>query len=207
MVVKAEYDGIADWPDNWINVLAVANAVLGALQLHVSSAFYDSPWCRRSTSRRRRTAKAARPRQFLIPTPSAETAGRRGRFAGNHRLPQPGHQTDHRFRLLEILVQGRSSGWPLPPPDGPAPSGEAVQNRESDGDGNAAGDNFEDAAAGDDAAAVGPEENESLAPALDEAMADDGAEPAEPSSSTSHDAPDAAGAAESAPRSISRATA
>lgn len=41
IVVKAEYDGVADWPDNWLNPLAVINAVMGAEQLHVSSAFYD----------------------------------------------------------------------------------------------------------------------------------------------------------------------
>lgn len=41
IVVKAEYDGVADWPDNWLNPLAVINAVMGADQLHVSSAFYD----------------------------------------------------------------------------------------------------------------------------------------------------------------------
>lgn len=40
-VVKAEYDGVADWPDNWLNALAVINAVMGAGSLHVASAFYD----------------------------------------------------------------------------------------------------------------------------------------------------------------------
>lgn len=41
LVVKAEYDGVADWPDNWLNILAVANAVMGADQLHVEACFYD----------------------------------------------------------------------------------------------------------------------------------------------------------------------
>ena len=38
-IIKAEYDGIADAPDNWLNLLAVANAYMGAKQLHVSAAF------------------------------------------------------------------------------------------------------------------------------------------------------------------------
>lgn len=41
LVVKAEYDGVADWPDNWLNILAIANAVMGAEQLHVEACFYD----------------------------------------------------------------------------------------------------------------------------------------------------------------------
>ena len=38
-VVMAEYDGVADFPDNWFNLLAVVNAIMGADQLHVSAAF------------------------------------------------------------------------------------------------------------------------------------------------------------------------
>ena len=38
-VVKAEYDGIADAPDNLLNLLADVNAVMGAEQLHTSAAF------------------------------------------------------------------------------------------------------------------------------------------------------------------------
>ncbi|CAN3130448.1 PE-PPE domain-containing protein [Mycobacterium sp. smrl_JER01] len=41
ITVRAEYDGIADWPDNWFNPLAVVNALMGAQQLHVASAFFD----------------------------------------------------------------------------------------------------------------------------------------------------------------------
>lgn len=40
-VIKAEYDGIADFPDRPFNLLAVANAMMGADQLHYDSAFYD----------------------------------------------------------------------------------------------------------------------------------------------------------------------
>lgn len=40
-VVKAEYDGIADWPDNPFNGLAAVNAVMGALLMHVPMAYYD----------------------------------------------------------------------------------------------------------------------------------------------------------------------
>jgi hypothetical protein len=40
-VVKAEYDGIADWPDNSFNGLAVMNAVMGGFLLHVPMAYYD----------------------------------------------------------------------------------------------------------------------------------------------------------------------
>jgi len=79
------------------------------------------------------------------------------------------------------------------PTDVPAPSDEAVGNREQEDDRNAATGNGEVAPAGDDAAAAEPEENESVAPAPDEAMADDGADSAGPSSSTSDDAPDAIG--------------
>ncbi|QZT65111.1 PE-PPE domain-containing protein [Mycolicibacterium austroafricanum] len=41
LIVKAEYDGIADWPDNPANLLAVVNALMGAGQLHVPAAFTD----------------------------------------------------------------------------------------------------------------------------------------------------------------------
>lgn len=40
-VIKAEYDAIADFPDRPFNLLAVANAIMGADQLHYDSAFYD----------------------------------------------------------------------------------------------------------------------------------------------------------------------
>lgn len=41
LVVKAQYDGIADWPDDPFNLLAVMNALMGAQQLHVAAGFYD----------------------------------------------------------------------------------------------------------------------------------------------------------------------
>ncbi len=41
LVVRAEYDGIADFPDNWLNLLAVVNAIMGAEQLHVAAAWTD----------------------------------------------------------------------------------------------------------------------------------------------------------------------
>ncbi len=41
LIVTAEYDGIADFPDNPFNLLAVLNATLGADQLHVASAYHD----------------------------------------------------------------------------------------------------------------------------------------------------------------------
>ena len=41
LFVFAEYDGIADFPDNPFNLLADVNAALGADQLHVDGAFYD----------------------------------------------------------------------------------------------------------------------------------------------------------------------
>lgn len=39
VLVSAEYDGIADMPDNLFNILAVLNAVQGAKMLHVNAAF------------------------------------------------------------------------------------------------------------------------------------------------------------------------
>lgn len=41
LVVKAEYDGIADFPDNPFNLLAVVNAYMGYNQLHYPAAFTD----------------------------------------------------------------------------------------------------------------------------------------------------------------------
>ncbi|MGB3356496.1 MAG: PE-PPE domain-containing protein [Mycobacterium sp.] len=41
VVVSAEYDGTADFPDNPFNILAVLNAVNGAKLRHVDAAFYD----------------------------------------------------------------------------------------------------------------------------------------------------------------------
>jgi 3'-(hydroxy)phthioceranyl-2'-palmitoyl(stearoyl)-2-O-sulfo-trehalose (hydroxy)phthioceranyltransferase len=41
IIVKAEYDGIADFPDNPLNLLAVTNALMGADQLHVKQAYFD----------------------------------------------------------------------------------------------------------------------------------------------------------------------
>lgn len=41
LVVKAEYDGIADFPDNPFNLLAVVNAYMGYNQLHYPAAFSD----------------------------------------------------------------------------------------------------------------------------------------------------------------------
>lgn len=41
LIVKAQYDGLADWPDNTLNFLAVVNALMGATQFHVDAAFYD----------------------------------------------------------------------------------------------------------------------------------------------------------------------
>ena len=41
IIVKAEYDGIADFPDNTWNFLAVSNAIMGAVQLHVKQSNFD----------------------------------------------------------------------------------------------------------------------------------------------------------------------
>ncbi|MEZ0339550.1 PE-PPE domain-containing protein [Mycobacterium sp. pV006] len=39
--ISAEYDGISDFPDNWFNILAVVNAIMGGAELHVDRAFFD----------------------------------------------------------------------------------------------------------------------------------------------------------------------
>lgn len=41
LLVSGEYDGIADFPDNPFNVLALLNALEGAQSRHVDAAFYD----------------------------------------------------------------------------------------------------------------------------------------------------------------------
>lgn len=41
LIVKAEYDGLADFPDNTWNMLAVSNAVMGAMTLHVKNSNFD----------------------------------------------------------------------------------------------------------------------------------------------------------------------
>ena len=41
LIVKAEYDGLADFPDNAWNMLAVTNAVMGAMTLHVKNSNFD----------------------------------------------------------------------------------------------------------------------------------------------------------------------
>ncbi|WP_158013722.1 PE-PPE domain-containing protein [Mycolicibacterium vanbaalenii] len=265
MVVKAEYDGIADWPDNWINVLAVANAVLGALQLHVSSAFYDISLVPPEYVARKTNSEGGTTTTVLIPTPLlpllkplADAGASQETIDCLDGVIRPIIDSGY----WRFWFKDRSSGWPLPPPepagtapmdiavpepgspgdverdlgaglppvvdpesdqsgtaaaddataqptddatvqptddatvqptDVPAPSDEAVGNREQEDDRNAATGNGEVAPAGDDAAAAEPEENESVAPAPDEAMADDGADSAGPSSSTSDDAPDAIG--------------
>lgn len=39
--IRAEYDGLSDFPDNWFNILAVVNAIMGGAELHVDRAFFD----------------------------------------------------------------------------------------------------------------------------------------------------------------------
>lgn len=41
IVVTAEYDGFADFPDRWWNVLAVANAMAGSIFVHIPAMFAD----------------------------------------------------------------------------------------------------------------------------------------------------------------------
>ncbi|MCV7366926.1 PE-PPE domain-containing protein [Mycolicibacterium duvalii] len=41
LTVAAEYDGLTDFPHNWLNFLAVLNAIMGAVELHVDRAFFD----------------------------------------------------------------------------------------------------------------------------------------------------------------------
>lgn len=41
IIVKAEYDGLADFPDSTSNLLAVTNAILGGVQLHVNKSNFD----------------------------------------------------------------------------------------------------------------------------------------------------------------------
>lgn len=41
LIVKAEYDGIADFPDRPLHLLAVVNALMGAQELHVDAAYSD----------------------------------------------------------------------------------------------------------------------------------------------------------------------
>lgn len=71
LIVKAQYDGLSDWPDNTLNLLAVLNALAGSAQLHVDSAFYDidlvpreAPWYVETTN-----ALGGTTTSILIPTP------------------------------------------------------------------------------------------------------------------------------------------
>ncbi|MCV7073141.1 PE-PPE domain-containing protein [Mycolicibacterium rufum] len=41
LIVKAEYDGVADFPDRPLHLLADVNALMGARELHVDAAFSD----------------------------------------------------------------------------------------------------------------------------------------------------------------------
>jgi len=41
IIVTAEYDGVADFPDNPFNLLAVTNALMGGVQLHVEQSTFD----------------------------------------------------------------------------------------------------------------------------------------------------------------------
>ncbi|WNG90045.1 PE-PPE domain-containing protein [Mycobacterium sp. ITM-2016-00317] len=41
MIVMAEYDGVTDFPDNPFNLLALLNAVMGGVDLHVDAAWTD----------------------------------------------------------------------------------------------------------------------------------------------------------------------
>ncbi|BBX66562.1 hypothetical protein MPSYJ_00230 [Mycolicibacterium psychrotolerans] len=41
LIVRAEYDGLSDFPDNGWNMLAVTNAVMGAMTLHVKNSNFD----------------------------------------------------------------------------------------------------------------------------------------------------------------------
>ena len=68
-VVKAEYDGVADWPDNWLNPLAVINAIMGADQLHVASAFYDITTVPAGYVTSTTNSRGGVTTSFLIPTP------------------------------------------------------------------------------------------------------------------------------------------
>ena len=65
-VVKAEYDLIADAPDNWFNLLAVVNAIMAADQIHVASAFLPLPAEPISETT---NSKGGTTKVYLIPTP------------------------------------------------------------------------------------------------------------------------------------------
>ena len=41
LIVKAEYDAISDFPDKAFNRLAVTNALMGGVQLHVAQSTFD----------------------------------------------------------------------------------------------------------------------------------------------------------------------
>ncbi|MGE2834633.1 PE-PPE domain-containing protein [Mycobacterium sp. SMC-4] len=71
LLVKAQYDGVADWPDNPLNFLAVLNALMGMGQLHVEAAFFDiddvpriAPYYTQTTNSLGGTTTS-----ILIPTP------------------------------------------------------------------------------------------------------------------------------------------
>lgn len=124
MVVKAEYDGIADWPDNWINVLAVANAVLGALQLHVSSAFYDISLVPPEYVARKTNSEGGTTTTVLIPTPLlpllkplADAGASQETIDCLDGVIRPIIDSGY----WRFWFKDRSSGWPLPPPERRAP--------------------------------------------------------------------------------------
>lgn len=68
-VIKTEYDGTSDWPDNQANLLAVVNALLGAAQVHVDAAFYDISTVPSEYITTTHNSQGGTTTSILIPTP------------------------------------------------------------------------------------------------------------------------------------------
>lgn len=68
LIVKAEYDGVADFPDNPFNLLAVVNAYMGYNQLHYQAAFTDISQVPEEYITRVENSKGGTTTTVLIPT-------------------------------------------------------------------------------------------------------------------------------------------
>lgn len=68
LIVRAEYDGVADFPDNPFNLLAVVNAYMGYNQLHYQAAFTDISQVPEEYITKTENAKGGTTTTVLIPT-------------------------------------------------------------------------------------------------------------------------------------------
>jgi len=131
LIVKAEYDAISDFPDKAFNLLAVTNALMGGVQLHVAQSTFDirnlpTEYTIVTNSAGGTTTTILIPTEVLpILAPMVNRGASAQKIANMDKLLRPIIDSAYKRPEMEVGIPGTLTGPPTTAPAGAtaAPAG------------------------------------------------------------------------------------